>query len=211
MAEEELENQEAEAEGQEEDGKKKVSVRDLLEKIKPFLESFNFKDPKNLALMVLSCVVMILLGMQLFSSGGGEAVKSETAQSSSSSSDKYLAQKAAMYVQLAAGPSSKETEFMATIGEEDRVLKFSLSLGLEKELLGEEIKTRMAPLLSETLRFLSRMNKSEIIEMLQTENHEKMNQLLQRLNEILQEDGVDLQGAGHIVRIDFTSYFFPNI
>jgi hypothetical protein len=66
----------------------------------------------------------------------------------------------------------------------------------------------MAPLMSETLRFLSQKTEDEIIEMIQEERTED---LVKGLNDVLVREGVDLEGKGRIVSISFTTYFFVSI
>ena len=117
------------------------------------------------------------------------------------------------YITLS-GADPKDTELRATIKDEDKVMNFSITLGLEKKTLKLEILKRMAPLVSETLRYLSMKSKDDILDMIQDPKQVERRKMLSRLNYVMQisgEERMDLNSEGRIVQINFVKFYFPGI
>jgi flagellar basal body-associated protein FliL len=177
------------------------------------LPDVDFNDKKNLVILVLVIfIVVFAMAFFLFSNGGGEEKQGDSVVSEKKAQPNVSRGRAESYIALLPDKDVKEREFMATVrGEEkgsSKVLRFSISLGLDKKILEEDIRENMAPLMSEALRFLSQKTENEIIEMIQEERTED---LVKSLNDVLIREGIDLEGKGRVVSISFTTYFFVSI
>jgi flagellar basal body-associated protein FliL len=187
----------------------KLKLKELFSR----LPGVDFNDKKNLVILVLVIFIVVFsLSFFLFSGGGVSEDKSGSTAVSEKVQPRVTRGRAESYIALLPDKEVKEREFMATVkGDEkgsSKVLRFSISLGLDKKILEEDVRQNMAPLMSETLRFLSQKTEDEIIEMIQEERTED---LVKGLNDVLVREGVDLEGKGRIVSISFTTYFFVSI
>ena len=161
-------------------------------------------DPLSLGLLVAFTTVLILF------SGGGESKESKEENSKVNFED---LQRPVDYI-MVFGKDPKDTELRATIKDEDRVMQFSMSLGIEQKPLRIEIMKRMAPITSEILRHFSKMTKADILDMIHEEEGKVRQKLLVAINTVLQnagEERLDLRKNGRIVSISFTKYYFPSI
>lgn len=176
------------------------------QKVKEALQNLDWKDKKIQGIAAGVVVVSLILVFLMFS-GEAEVEKPSTTV------ELMDLQRPVDYV-LVYGADPKETELRATIKDDDRVMQFSMSLGIEEKGLRLEVQKRMAPIVSETLRFFSRMTREEILEMIQDEDGKTKEKLLVRMNLVLKnagEEKLDLQKAGRIVQINFLKYYFPTI
>ena len=207
MADEEeevTEEQESQTDESPEQSNKKFDIEKLKEKFK----SIDWRDKKVMG--VVAAVVLLLIIIILFSMGGGEE---EAAKDSETAVNFEDLQRPIDYV-MVFGADPKETELRATIKEDDRVLQFSMSLGIEQKPLRLEIVKRMAPITSEVLRFFSKMTKAEVLELIQETEGKPRQKLLMAINGVLQNSGqerLDLRKSGRIVSLSFTKYYFPSI
>ena len=157
---------------------------------------------------IVGAVVLLLVVLVLFSGGEEPAEKKEA-----SKVDWEDLQRPVDYV-MVFGKDPKDTELRATIKDEDRVMQFSMSLGIEQKALRLEIFKRMAPITSEILRHFSRMTKEDILDMIHEEEGKIRQKLLVGINTVLQnagEERLDLRKSGRIVSISFTKFYFPSI
>ena len=182
--------------------KPKIDINAIKEKFK----AIDWKDRKNQG-AAAGLVVILLLVLYLMFGGAAEAQKKETTV------DLDSLQRPVDYI-MVFGADPKEVELRATIKDEDRVMQFSMSLGVEQKGLRLELQKRMSPITSEVLRFLSTKTKDEILEMIQDEDGKSKLKLLSKLNLVLKnagEEKLDLKKSGRIVQINFTKYYFPTI
>ena len=209
MSDEEEESSEeevSEEESSEEESSEKAKKFDL-EKIKEQLKSVDWRDKKVMG--IVGAVVLLLVVLILFS--GGE--ESEDKKEESNKVNWEDLQRPVDYV-MVFGKDPKDTELRATIKDEDRVMQFSMSLGIEQKPLRIEIMKRMAPITSEILRHFSKMTKEDILDMIHEEEGKVRQKLLVGINTVLQnagEERLDLRKSGRIVSISFTKYYFPSI
>lgn len=204
MSDEEEESSEEEV--SEEESSEKAKKFDL-EKIKEQLKSVDWRDKKVMG--IVGAVVLLLVVLILFS--GGE--ESEDKKEESNKVNWEDLQRPVDYV-MVFGKDPKDTELRATIKDEDRVMQFSMSLGIEQKPLRIEIMKRMAPITSEILRHFSKMTKEDILDMIHEEEGKVRQKLLVGINTVLQnagEERLDLRKSGRIVSISFTKYYFPSI
>lgn len=185
---------------------KKFSLAGLKEK----LQNLDFKDRKVQAGTAGVAVVLILLLYLLLADSGEQIVVP-----GGDSEDRIVFEliRPAAYINLS-GADPKDTELRATIKDEDKVMNFSISLGLEQKTLKLEVMKRMSPLVSEVLRYVSRMTKEEILEMIQDPKQVEKRKMMAQLNYVLQisgEERLDLNSAGRIVSINFVKFYFPSI
>ena len=204
--EEEATEEEASEEDSSEEGPSEKDKKFDLEKIKEQLKSIDWRDKKVMG--IVGAVVLLLVVLILFSGGEEPAEKKEA-----SKVDWEDLQRPVDYV-MVFGKDPKDTELRATIKDEDRVMQFSMSLGIEQKALRLEIFKRMAPITSEILRHFSRMTKEDILDMIHEEEGKIRQKLLVGINTVLQnagEERLDLRKSGRIVSISFTKYYFPSI
>ena len=204
--EEEATEEEASEEDSSEEGSSEKDKKFDLEKIKEQLKSIDWRDKKVMG--IVGAVVLLLVVLILFSGGGEPAEKKEA-----SKVDWEDLQRPVDYV-MVFGKDPKDTELRATIKDEDRVMQFSMSLGIEQKALRLEIFKRMAPITSEILRHFSRMTKADILDMIHEEEGKIRQKLLVGINTVLQnagEERLDLRKSGRIVSISFTKFYFPSI
>lgn len=207
MADEEeevAEEQESQTDESPEQSNKKFDIEKLKEKFK----SIDWRDKKVMG--VVAAVVLLLIIIILFSMGGSEEEADKDSETAVNFED---LQRPIDYV-MVFGADPKETELRATIKEDDRVLQFSMSLGIEQKPLRLEIVKRMAPITSEVLRFFSKMTKAEVLELIQETEGKPRQKLLMAINGVLQNSGqerLDLRKSGRIVSLSFTKYYFPSI
>lgn len=177
------------------------------------LSKIDFNDKKNLFKLIIAIIALVLLivffAVSSLNAGKGEL--SVISDDSVFNPGKVLTA-VDSYITLLPDKDAKEREVMATIkGEEKgstKVLRFSLSLGVSKKILEEDIRNKMAPLMSETLRFLSQRTEEQIINMIQERTTDE---LIRELNSTLRREGVDTNAKGIIVNVSFTTYFFVSI
>tara|TARA_Y100000589_G_C27122623_1_gene617123 strand:- start:38 stop:664 length:627 start_codon:yes stop_codon:yes gene_type:complete len=204
--EEEATEEEASEEDSSEEGPSEKDKKFDLEKIKEQLKSIDWRDKKVMG--IVGAVVLLLVVLILFSGGEEPAEKKEA-----SKVDWEDLQRPVDYV-MVFGKDPKDTELRATIKDEDRVMQFSMSLGIEQKALRLEIFKRMAPITSEILRHFSRMTKEDILDMIHEEEGKIRQKLLVGINTVLQnagEERLDLRKSGRIVSISFTKFYFPSI
>jgi hypothetical protein len=196
-------------ENEETEGASKTPAKKFdLEKIKAFVAEIDWKDRKTQAIIGL-CLILILVVVYLAVSGGKKKVD-ELVDESLEITSVY---RPVAYIMLS-GADPKDTELRATIKDDEKVMNFSCSLGLEKKSLKIEVLKRMAPMTSEILRFLSVMTKNEVLEMIQDPKGVQRKQLIKRLNFVMQtsgEDALDLKSSGRILQVNFVKFYFPTI
>ncbi len=203
--EESLEEETSEEESSEDESSAKDKKFDI-EKIKEKLKSIDWRDKKVMG--IVGGIVLLLVVLILFA--GGEEPKEKKEAEKVNWED---LQRPVDYV-MVFGKDPKDTELRATIKDEDRVMQFSMSLGIEQKPLRIEILKRMAPITSEILRHFSRMTKEDILDMIHEEDGKIRQKLLVGINTVLQNSGeerLDLRKSGRIVSISFTKYYFPSI
>ena len=203
--EESLEEETSEEESSEDESSAKEKKFDI-EKIKEKLKSIDWRDKKVMG--IVGGIVLLLVVLILFA--GGEEPKEKKEAEKVNWED---LQRPVDYV-MVFGKDPKDTELRATIKDEDRVMQFSMSLGIEQKPLRIEILKRMAPITSEILRHFSRMTKEDILDMIHEEDGKIRQKLLVGINTVLQNSGeerLDLRKSGRIVSISFTKYYFPSI
>lgn len=204
--EESSEDESSEENSSEEDSSEKAKKFDL-DKIKEKLRSIDWRDKKVMG--IVGAVVLLLVVLILFS-GGGESKEEKEENTKVNWED---LQRPVDYV-MVFGKDPKDTELRATIKDEDRVMQFSMSLGIEQKPLRLEIMKRMAPITSEILRHFSKMTKADILDMIHEQEGKVRQKLLLGINTVLQNSGevrLDLRKSGRIVSISFTKYYFPSI
>ncbi len=197
------------ADGEESEGASEAPAKKFdLEKIKAAIAEVDWKDRKTQAIAGLGIVLILVLLYLVF--GGGKKKVDELVDESLEITSVY---RPVAYIMLS-GADPKDTELRATIKDDEKVMNFSCSLGLEKKTLKIEVLKRMAPMTSEILRFLSVMTKTEILEMIQDPKGTMRKKLIKRLNFIMQtsgEEALDLKSVGRILQVNFVKFYFPTI
>ncbi|MBT3785876.1 hypothetical protein HOF92_12950 [bacterium] len=201
------ENQEENSSKEETGGKFSVAS------IKAKLQNLDYKDRKVQAgIGGIALAFLVVLYFLVFTTGEEKIILGANAGSKEDAIEVTLVRPVA-YITLS-GADPKDTELRATIKDEDKVMNFSITLGLEKKTLKLEILKRMAPLVSETLRYLSMKSKDDILDMIQDPKQVERRKMLSRLNYVMQisgEERMDLNSEGRIVQINFVKFYFPGI
>ena len=174
------------------------------------LQNLDFKDRKVQGGLGAVALLLIILIYFLFSGKEEQMIVS-----TGDSDEKFVLEfiRPAAYINLS-GADPKDTELRATIKDDDKVMNFSISLGLEQKALKLEVLKRMSPLVSELLRYLSTMSKDQILEMIQDPKQVEKRKMMAQLNYTLQisgEERLDLNSSGRIVSINFVKFYFPGI
>lgn len=178
--------------------------------LKAKFQNIDFKDRKVQGGLAGGVIILLIILYFLFSGKEEQMIVS-----AGGSDEKFVLEfiRPAAYINLS-GADPKDTELRATIKDDDKVMNFSISLGLEQKGLKLEVMKRMSPLVSEVLRYLSTMSKDQILEMIQDPKQVEKRKMMAQLNYTLQISGaerLDLNSSGRIVSINFVKFYFPGI